>query len=274
MDVASQFNTLLKNLNTITDVISPQLRSAFNYADDVLDTFVDFFRAKNSDQPLENIVNFFVELDNRLETIDDPGIVKGWMQQFAALPQNIIDEVIGRLGGEAKFLLRNFSDSIAEITRPQNYRDDSTLPPVNIPDTLQDVIDTGMKIPAYLEQNLNELGQITKQLINKNLSGVVGEVATSAISHGANLVADALHLNRFTGIITDYMSSATETFLGASNFVRQVINYSPFAGSNVAAPVLQLVEKAEGLVVSLNSVGRDVINLPEKAISLLQNPRF
>lgn len=273
MDVASQFNTLLKNLNTITDVISPQLRSAFNYADDVLNTFVDFFKAKNSEDPLENIINFFVDLDGKLESFDDPGMVKGWMQQFAALPQNIIDEVLSRIGGETKFLLRNFSDSIAEVTRPQNFRDDSTLPPVNLPGALQDVIDTGMKIPAYIEENLSELGQLTKQLINKNLSGVVEEVATSAISHGANLVADALHLNRFTGIITDYMSQATEVFTGASNFVRQVIGYSPFAGSNVAAPVLQLVEKTEGLVVSLNSVGRDIIDLPAKAISLLQAPR-
>lgn len=273
MEIASQFNTLLKNLNSITNVISPQLRSAFNYADDVLDTFIDFFKAKNSEQPLENIVNFFVELDDKLETFDDPGVVKGWMQQFAALPQNIIDEVIGRLGGEAKFLLRNFSDSIAEVTRPQNFRDDSTLPPVNLPGALQDIIDTGMKIPAYIEENLTEIGQITKQFANKNLSGVVGEVATSAISHGANLVADTLHLNRFTGIVTDYLSQATDVFTGASNFVRQVINYSPFSGTNVAAPVLQLVEKAEGLAVSLNSVGRDIISLPDKAISLLQNPR-
>lgn len=273
MDIASQFNTLLKNLNTITDVISPQLRSAFNYADDVLDTFIDFFKSKNSDDPFENTVNFFVELDSKLENFDDPGIVKGWMQQFAALPQNIIDEVLNRLGGETKFLLRTFSDSIAEVTRPQNFRDDSTLPPVNISGALQDVIDTGMKIPAYIEENLTEIGQLTKQFINKNLSGIVGEIATSTISHGANLVADTLHLDRFTGIVTEYMSQATDAFFGASNFVRQVISYSPFNGSNIAAPVLQLVEKTEGVVVSLNSIGRDIIDLPEKAISLLQKPR-
>ena len=273
MDVASQFNTLLKNVNSITDIISPQLRSAFSFGDDVLDTFTNFFKAKNSNQPLDEIVNFFTELDSKLEQFTDPGMIKGWMQQFAAMPQNVIEGVLSKLGGEGKFLNRSFSDSIGEITRVQNYRDDSVVPSLNISGAVTDIIDTGMKIPAYIEESLNQIGQITQQLANKNISGIVEDVATSVVSHGANLVSDALHLDRFGGIISDYLSQATNTFSSASNFVQQVISYSPFAGTNIAAPVLELVEKVEGLALSIDSVGRDIIDLPEKAISLLITPK-
>jgi hypothetical protein len=273
MDATPQFNALLKNFNTITDTIAPQLRSIFSFGNDVMDTFLDFFRAKNSQDPVNNLVDFFVSLDGKLENITDTGIVKGWMQQFAALPQDIIDEVLGKLGGEGKFLLRTFSDSIAEVTRPQNYRDDSVLPNLNVPDTVLDIIDTGMKIPGYLESGLNEIAQVTKQLVNKNISGLIEDVASSAIAHGANLVADTLQLSRFTGIITDYLSQATSVFTGAADFVRQTINYSPFAGTIIAAPVLELVNLTEGLALNVNSIGRDIISLPEKAISLLTNPQ-
>lgn len=273
MDVASQFNTLLKNVNSITNVISPQLTSALNFGEDIVGSFTKFFQAKNSNNPFNDTVDFFVELDGLLGKVDDAGIVKGWMQQFAAMPQKIIDEVLNKLGGEANFLLRTFSDTIGEVTRVQNYRDDSTIPNINLSNTVSDLIDTGMKLPSYIEEGLTQIGQLTSQFANKNLSGIVGEVANSAIAHGANLVADSLHLDRFGSIINDYLSQATSVFGDASGFVRQVLNYSPFAGSNVAAPVLELVEKAEGLALSLDSVGRDIIDLPQKAVSLLKLPK-
>lgn len=270
MEISSQFNSLLKNVNPISSLISNDLFNILGIGDNISELFLNFNKAKNSVAPAEDVVNFFVDLDKKLESVTDPGIVKGWMQKFASMPQNIIDGVLSKIP-EPTFLNRTFSDSIGEIARVQNYRDESVLPPLNIADSVVGIIDTGMKLPAYLEENLNQLGQVTTKLINKNLSGIIGEVASSDIAHGANLVMDTLHLDRFTGIANDYLSKATGAFSGASNYVQQILKEVPFANT-VAAPVFDVIQKVEGLNVAINSAGQDIINLPKKAISLLQLP--
>lgn len=272
MEVSSQFNSLLKNINPIASSISPDLLNIFGLGDNISQIFLNFSQAKNSQNPVNDLVSFFVNLDSQLEGITDPGIIQGWMQKFASMPQNIIDGVLSKIP-EPTFLNRSFSDSIGEVARVQNYRDESVLPQVNVSGAVQDIIDTGMKLPAYLEENLNEIGQITKQLVNKNLSGIIGQIPdpSSIVAHASNLVADSLHLDRFAGIANDYISKATETFGGAANFVQQILNATPFE-ANIAAPVFDVIQKVEGLNVAINSAGQDIVNLPQKAISLLTTP--
>lgn len=271
MDASSQFNTLLKTVNPLNGLISPEILNLFGFNGDIMSAFNAFNQAKNSVNPVEDMINFFVDLDGKLESITDPGIVKGWMQQFSSMPQSIIDGVLSKIP-QPTFLNRGFSDSIGGVSKVQNYRDESVIPNLNVKDTLVDIIDTGMKLPSYIEENLNKVGQTTKQLLNKNLSGIVGTIGSSDVAHGANLVPDSLHLERFSSIANDYLSKATETFSGASNFLQQVLSETPFAGTNVAAPVFDVIQKVEGLSVAVNSAGQDIVNLPQKAISLLTTP--
>lgn len=273
MEVSSQFSSLLKNINPISNNISPDLLNVFGLGDNISQIFLGFSQAKNSQNPVEDLINFFTGLDSQLEGITDPGIVQGWMQKFASMPQNIIDGVLSKIP-EPTFLNRSFSDSIGEVARVQNYRDDSVLPQVNASGAAQDILDAGMKLPAYIEENLNEIGQITKQLLNKNLSGIVGQIPdpSDLVAHAANLVPDSLHLDRFAGIANDYLAKATEVFGGASNFVQQILNETPLGSTSIGAPVFDVIQKVEGLNVAINSAGQDIVNLPQKAISLLTTP--
>ena len=60
MEVSSQFNSLLKNISPIASSISPDLLNIFNLGDNVSQLFLNFSQAKNSQNPVNDLVNFFM----------------------------------------------------------------------------------------------------------------------------------------------------------------------------------------------------------------------
>jgi hypothetical protein len=61
------FFNLLRNYNPITKITTPQLKQAFSgYGDQVLSQFERYYKAVNSNNPIEQLGNFYAQIDKEL----------------------------------------------------------------------------------------------------------------------------------------------------------------------------------------------------------------
>lgn len=233
------FFNLLRNYNPITKATTPQLKEAFSvYGDQVLTQFERYYKAVNSNNPIEQLGNFYAQIDKELASINDPGIVSGWMTQFKTESQVIKNNVVSKVG-TPQFLGRSFPSTANSLISPENIYTDNVRPNVlNSKGKVPHLISTGMQLPGYITSNLLLAANVTGELFNNNMSASLGKLGASDKSHQGNLVPDSKHIDRATAAAPKFVQNIIKTYGKAGNFMAQVLGFNKFGvqNKNVSSP--------------------------------------
>jgi hypothetical protein len=237
------FNTLLRRYNPISEEITPQLKQAFGvFGDTVLSQFKRFYTANNSNNPVEQLGNFYASLDKELASITDPGIVSGWLKKYKTESQRVKNNTISKIG-TPKFLGRNFSAYTNSLITPENIYSDNVQP--NIPNPgakIPHLVSTGMQLPGYITANLVTAGHVLGEIFNSNIAPALNKLGEPNKPHQGNLVPDSKHIERVTKAAPKFVQNILNSFGDAKNFMAQNLGFNKFSvqNKNVSSPNYKL----------------------------------
>lgn len=236
---SSTFFSLLRNYNPISRYTNPQLRQAFlGYGDQVLSQFERYYKATNSNNPIEQLGNFYAQIDKELGSIGDPGIVSGWMAHFKSESQNVKNNAISKIG-TPQFLGRSFPASANSLISPENIYTDSVRPNIPAPGgKVPHIISTGMQLPGYITSNLLLAGNVLGELFNSNIAPSLGKIGASDKSHQGNLVPDTKHIERISAAAPKFVQNILKSYGKASSYMAQCLGFNKFGvqNKNVSSP--------------------------------------
>jgi len=240
---SSSFFTLLRNYNPITKFTSPQLRQAFfKYGEQVLSLFEKYYVAANSNDPVERLGNFYANLDKELSSINDPGIVSGWITHFKSESNRVKNNAIGKIG-TPRFLGRSFSVNANSLISPENIYSDNVQPNIPNPKSkIPHLISTGMQLPGYITANLVTAGHVLGEIFNSNMTPCLNKLGKSDKSHQGNLVPDSKHVERITAAAPKFVQNILKSAGDAKNFMAQNLGFNKFSvqNTNVSSPNYKL----------------------------------
>lgn len=254
------FYILLRNYNSLSEIISPQLKQIFSsYSSDVLDGFKAHYEALNSNNPVKNLAIFFAKLDSQLKNINDPGIVAGWRAYFKSRPDNIKSEFY-KLLPNPKILGVNMP--AGNVVSFGNIMSGPVTPSLNLPgiDAPVNLINLGVKVPAYVMSNVITASTMLGKLYNKNITGIMDSLSVSTKSHGSNLVPDSKHVERMGKVIQPFYKKIISGLGDASNFFLKSLNFNPFSvqNSDISSPNMVIQQSVGQSSSLLNAAGQDI----------------
>lgn len=256
---AASFFTLLRNYNPYTEVTMPQLKQAFgSYGDEVLQQFKKYYKAKNSNKPVEKLGQFYKELDGQLASISDAGIVSGWINYFKTESQRVKDEAIKRIGSP-QFLNRSFPSALNNLTSMDNIYTNAVKPAVIDPNPkIPHLVSTGMDLPGYIMVNLIYAGQVLGEAFNANIGIGADVAAKNTDPHQGNLVPDDKHPDRITGAAPKFIKNALSFFGAAQNFMSKNLGFNKYGvqNKNISSPNYKLDNKvSENQQIKIQGTG-------------------
>jgi len=268
---SATFYTLLRNYSPLNEIISPQIKQIFKgYGDNVLNQFKAHWEAKNSNQPVQKLAQFFSKLDGQLKNISDPGIVQGWRSYFSSMPPSVKSETL-KLLPNPTFLGKSLP-SMGPVD-PKNLVQTSTTPFFNVPNAKGVPVNysnPGVRMNPSLEANYISALKLLGTIQNKNVAPAIGSVSTSKEAHGTNLVPDSEHSNRVGKIITSYAKKIQDIVGDASGFLFKSLNFNPFGvqNSDISSPPIAFEQLVEGQRVVVDGSGRTIAD--RKPINIKQ----
>ena len=266
---AAAFFNLIRNYNPLTEVTMPALKQVFGgYGNTVLNQFKRYYKAKNAPNPVQALGDFFAQIDSELASIQDPGIVSGWVNFFKYQGPQVKNAAIKKLGSP-KFLNRSFPSSINDKITPENIYSENVQPNVVTPDSpVPRMINAGMELPGYIVSNLAIAGKVLGDIFDSNIQIGLGKLGSPDQPHQGNLVADVKHLERIAGAATKFLDKAVKSFGAAANFAAQNLGFNKFGtgNKNVSSPNYRLTKSMTSQQqIQINSVGipqtKDVNNI-------------
>lgn len=254
------FQNLIRNYNPINEVTIPQMKEVFGeYGDEVLDQFKRYFKAKNAKNPVEKMGDFYKRLDRELASINDAGIVSGWINFFKTESQRVKDNAIKKIGSP-QFLNRNFPPKLNHITTSENVYSNNVKPSViNPKPQVPHLISTGMDLPGYITNNLISAGQVLGEIFNSNIAAVMDSAAESTKAHLGNLVPDSKHPERIMGAAAKFTENALSFFESAANFMSKNLGFNKYGvqNKNMSAANYKLDSiQTEGQNIKTDAMGR------------------
>lgn len=266
---APSFFNLVRNYNPYTEYTMPQLREIFGeYGDEVLDQFKRYYKAKNSNNPVQKLGEFFASLDGELAGISDAGIVSGWINFFKSQSQNVKDRAIS-IVGSPRFLNRNFPPPLNQLVTAENIYSDNVRPAMIDPNPkIPHLISTGMDLPGYISNNLLYAGQVLGEIFNSNIAIVSSRTTKNDLPHQGNLVPDSKHPDRITAAATNFLKNAINYFGPAASFMAKNLGFNKYGvqNKNISSPNYNLNAKtAENQEIKVKATGvpdtKDVASL-------------
>ena len=261
------------NLQTTTDPQLTQInlfykkdfyQNASNYLDAInsysteLETAINFNKCKVKNDPITSQKDFFVELDNSMNSMS-PQFAAYWIDQFNRSLEEVRNQVTLQVGEGVHY--RQFSDAIGSLARIENYIDDSiqvvndvegqnTMTPLRYGASLTNKIH-----PATLLLH-GEMSKKTNLVFRKNIKNIQNKLSTSTQAHGDNLVPDTEHFKRMQNIIPDMNQKIQAEFKDLYKVIQYYCNYNPRA----ATQNLQLVPNYNITVnVEGNQLNQDIL---------------
>ena len=275
---STSFFNLIRNFNPIKEQTMPQIVSAFGaYGEQVLLQFKRYFSAKNSSNPVENLANFFANLDNELANISDPGIISGWISFFKSQGPSVRTKALQKIGSP-KFLDKNFPSSANHLITAENiYSQNVIQQTIDAAVKIPNLVSTGLQLPGYIQSNIVQASHVLGEIFKSNISPGLGKLAKNTDSHQGNLVPDSEHPKRIGAAAPKFVDNVIKSFGAAGNYMAQVLGFNDFSvqNKNVSAPNYKLnVISSQQQQIRTNSLGspekQDTANLkrfkPKKSI--------
>jgi len=230
---APSFFVLLRNYNPYTETTLPQLREAFgDYGEQVLEQFKRYYKANNSNNPVERLGEHYKQIDSELAGISDPGIVSGWINFFKTESQKVRNNALSKIGSP-QFLTREFPSQLNHITTMENIYSNSVKPAVIDPNPkVPHLISTGIQLPGYIMMNLIYAGQVLGELFNANIGIAADNSAKNTDPHQGNLVPDDKHPDRITAAAAKFTQNALNFFGAAASYMAKNLGFNEYGVQN------------------------------------------
>jgi hypothetical protein len=263
------FGTLIRTFNPYSDSTIQTLRSVFgSYGDTVLNQFKSYYVAKNAPTPVQAMGAFFRTLDGQLSSVEDPGIVSGWVKFFDSQGPLVRQELY-KLLPSPSFLGKSFPTAANGLVRPENIYSTQVMPNVPNPNAaISALISTGMEVPGYIATNLAIASRALLDIYNSNISFSLDKFGSPDKPHMGNLVPDSKHIERIVAAAPTFVSKVISFFGDAANYMAKNLGFNQFGvdNKNISSPNYKLeAKKAEQQSVLVTSSGsvdtRDVSNV-------------
>lgn len=239
-------------------------QKASNYLDIInayskeLQYAIDYNLTRVKNDVITEQKNFFINMDSNMKATPSQ-FAAFWIKKF----NNSLDEVKNQVlinYGLGTFY-RNFSDSIGQLTRIENYFDDSTqlitdvnndkvAPPIRYGSSLTNKISP---ISILLNSELSKKNNI---VFRKNMYNIQLQANTPDKAHGDNLVPDVSHYQRISKIVTNLNQKIQSEFKELYN----VIYFYCFYNSRNASNNLQFIPNASiNISVEGSNLNQDLL---------------
>lgn len=230
---APSFFVLLRNFNPYTEETLPQLKEAFgDYGDQVLEQFKRYYKANNSNNPVERLGEHYKNIDSELTGISDPGIVSGWIDFFKTESQKVRNNALSKIGSP-QFLTREFPSQLNHLTSMENTYSNSVKPAVIDPNPkVPHLISTGMQLPGYITMNLIYAGQVLGELFNANIGIAADNSSKNTDPHQGNLVPDDKHPGRIAAAAAKFIQNALNFFGSAASYMAKNLGFNEYGVQN------------------------------------------
>jgi hypothetical protein len=261
-------------LEEYTDFIKQiGFKAGENYMGNSIDIAIDYRNALKSSNPIQNLIDFFVELNTKLKTQQND-FKAYWIKKFNSSVDEVKNVVLEKLTDKQNFFAPA-SDSIGSLYNLTAVSDDSTLlvSDLNSDKGFSSTLPSSLlnKISKAVLENSAELSIFTNRVFRNNLVQVQKSTyngnlyVDSSIAHGQNLVNDMVFFNNFKRNITNYVSELNTYFGDRYEYIRYCSNINDKPGLNLRNYDSYNLQKTPDFSYTINIEGRDQI------VDLLQN---
>jgi hypothetical protein len=244
-----------------------------NYMGNSIDIAIDYRNALKSSNPIQNLINFFVELNSKLKTQQND-FKDYWIKKFNSSVDEVKNVVLEKLSDQQNFFAP-VSDSIGSLYNLTPNSDDSTLLvsdlnsdkgfSTTLPSSLKNkiskaVLENSAELSIFTNRVFrNNLVQIQKSTYNGNL------YVDSSVAHGQNLVNDLIFFNNFKRNIPNYVSELNSYFGDRYEYVIYCSNINDNIGLNLRDYDIYNIQKTPDFSYTINIEGKD------QTVDILQN---
>lgn len=223
--------------------VGTNLMDAFSTFAGELSTNIEFEKSKVNNDVIDSSTKLYNKLNDTDFTIDVDGIEFEFdnifklffIEKFQSLTNDLKTLITSNFTGTNTYFV-NFSDDIGSVTNTKNIINTSTSPfhdlesealptkPHEIPGSVYNKVSQNELITSI------KLNQHSNILLKRNLQGLVDytDLNIAKKSHGSNLVADSLHVDRAFKYKASIQSGLKNVLGKMSDFVQffQLVNFN------------------------------------------------
>lgn len=261
-------------LEEYTDFIKQiGFKAGENYMGNSIDIAMDYRNALKSSNPIQSLIDFFVELDSKLKTQQHDFKVY-WIKKFNSSVDEVKNAVLEKLNNKQNFFAP-MSDSVGSLYNLTTISDDSTLlvSDLNSDKGFSTTLPSSLKnkISKAVLENSAELSIFTNRVFRNNLVQVQKSTyngnlyVDSSVAHGQNLVNDLVFFNYFKKNIQNYVSELNTYFGDRYEYIKYHSNINDDISLNLRDYDNFNIQKTPDFSYTINVEGRDQI------VDILQN---